>query len=96
MDNIPEIYQGCAHPQAVWFETHWRPIIIQLQRQNTELQQSHAELKAKLDKAISGLKSIKAKSHSWVIKQDSVYIEKPIHDSYRELARQTLAEIGEV
>lgn len=28
--KIPEIYQACAHPQAVWFECHWRPIIQEL------------------------------------------------------------------
>lgn len=23
----PQIYKACAHPQAVWFEEHWRPMI---------------------------------------------------------------------
>jgi chromosome segregation ATPase len=25
----PEIYKACAHPQSVWFETWWRPILEQ-------------------------------------------------------------------
>lgn len=24
--TLPEIYKGCAHPQSVWFEEHWRPV----------------------------------------------------------------------
>ncbi len=25
--ELPEIFESCAHPQSVWFEEHWRPII---------------------------------------------------------------------
>lgn len=35
--TLPEIYEGCAHPQAVWFEEHWRPIFEKLKFDNERL-----------------------------------------------------------
>lgn len=31
---VPQIYKQCAHPQAVWFEEHWRPL---LDRRNADI-----------------------------------------------------------
>lgn len=36
--KLPEIYNACAHPQAVWFEEHWRPIFIKMQKRIEELE----------------------------------------------------------
>jgi len=41
--KLPEIYSACAHPQAVWFEEHWRPIFVKLKAENDQL-------KAQVDK----------------------------------------------
>lgn len=37
MKRVPTIYRSCAHPQAVWFEVHWRPIIEALAESNEKL-----------------------------------------------------------
>lgn len=47
----------------------------------------------KLRLAIKGLESIVAKSHSWLITEETGYIEKPIHDSYRSLAKDILLKL---
>ncbi len=45
---------------------------------------------------VEALNSIIAKSHSWLITRETGMIEKPIHDSYRNLAKSILQKIGEV
>lgn len=35
--NLPECPNYAAHPQAVWFEEHWRPIIRTLLKINAEM-----------------------------------------------------------
>jgi len=47
----------------------------------------------KLALAVGALERIIAHSHSWVIVSESAYIEKPIHDSYRSIARECLARL---
>jgi len=48
------------------------------------------ELRAENQRLRAALESIIAKSHSWLITQKTGPIEKPIHDSYREIARKAL------
>jgi predicted transcriptional regulator YdeE len=48
---------------------------------------------AKFKKLVEALEKIIAKSHSWVVTMDTGPIEKPIHDMYREIAKQALQEI---
>lgn len=40
------------------------------------------------------LESIIAMSHSWIITEDTAYILKPVHDSYRKRAREALGSGG--
>ncbi len=37
LENIPRCAKYAAHPQAVWFEVHWLPIISSLLEQNERL-----------------------------------------------------------
>lgn len=60
-----------------------------------DLQSQVEKLQGKLDVAIEGFKTIKANSHSWIIKQDTAYYEGPIHDRYRNLAETTLNKLKE-
>jgi hypothetical protein len=67
--NLPEIQNYVAHPQSVWFETHWRPLFEVIQKENAELKiiglkyssdidsllKERGDLKIKLDKAIVAL-----------------------------------------
>lgn len=59
-----------------------------------ELKADNDKLRADLEVAARALNSIIAMSHSWVITETTGRIEKPIHDSYREKAREALAKIG--
>lgn len=43
------------------------------------------------DTFLDALQRIKAKSHSWVIRQESACIEALIHSEYREIAKQAMA-----
>lgn len=40
MSEIPKCPRYVAHPQAVWFEEHWRPIIEKLKAENANLKQA--------------------------------------------------------
>lgn len=49
--------------------------------------------KAEYEKLKTALERIVARSHSWVITHETGPIEKPIHDSYREIAKAALKDI---
>lgn len=53
-----------------------------------------SELQSKLKTAEDKILSIIARSHSWVMKEETAYIEKPIHDSYRRLAQDAIKDIS--
>lgn len=61
MENkLPEIDRNVAHPQAVWFNEHWRPVIEQLE---SDLQITRHKIETLLtinmrqDAEVTGLKS---------------------------------------
>lgn len=41
-NKLPEIDCNVAHPQAVWFNEHWRPVIEQLKAELEKVQQDKA------------------------------------------------------
>lgn len=48
MNEIPKCPNYVAHPQAVWFEEHWLPIIEKLKVEKEELMQNWADDKLQL------------------------------------------------
>lgn len=42
MNKLPECPRYVAHPQSVWFNEHWRPIIERLKAENEILQGENA------------------------------------------------------
>jgi ABC-type glutathione transport system ATPase component len=57
--KLPEIYEGCAHPQSVWFEEHWRPLFEQLQKENEELKRQHEMAMQRADRAFNERDSLR-------------------------------------
>lgn len=46
--RIPEIYKGCSHPQSVWFDEHWRPILDALAAEVESTQSRIKDLEVEL------------------------------------------------
>lgn len=58
-----------------------------------ELKERIRTVEADKKKLIDSLDSVIAKSRSWIMRIETIEVEKPIHDSYRELADQALNEV---
>lgn len=44
MNKLPECPRYVAHPQSVWFNEHWRPIIEKLKAENAELKEKYENI----------------------------------------------------
>jgi chromosome segregation ATPase len=53
MSEIPECPHYIAHPQSVWFNEHWRPIIAKLESELAEAKAENNQLVYELDKSRS-------------------------------------------
>jgi len=65
-----------GYEMARWQHEQLAPVIADLKADNQILKEA--------------LEKIVAKSHSWIITFENGFIEKPIHDMYRDIANQAI------
>lgn len=74
-NGLPECPNYMAHPQSVWFNEHWRPVIEQLKAENGRLAQSELECRQMYNEFVGDLNNTRLENTKLKIRIEELETE---------------------